>query len=187
LRVIPRIDQVSFTVTILTEIDDYHPYFPSEDELDWTTWHQFYSSSTLEELMQRAKYRELKLLLSGHIASEAVQMLLDAAVVLVGERYLWKLKAEIERGHNLPATDFDFLVYDKYRQEYMTILDMIQSRKLKVDQRWFAFLGTMLRWATTDWGDEVEISEEESGDDSIELDAESDSSEDEPGVEDSPI
>jgi hypothetical protein len=114
-------------------------------------------------------------------------LILDATVVLAGERILSKLKVQIERGHHLAAADFNPRVYDKYRREYIAILDMIRFRNFKMDQRWFAFLGRMLKWATAEMGDDVEMPEEESADDAVESNVESEESVDEPGAEGMPI
>jgi len=159
-KTVPRYNQLLFAKDVL-HAAGWFRISPREVESNENLWDQINSSSNWEELRQHLDSNVLAVYVIDKISEEAAKLVFEATVVLVGERRLSRLKAEIQRGHLLAADDFDYQVYNMYRREYMTVLNTIHSRNLKIDQHWFAFLGLMLQWEIT--GYEVEMPEDESG------------------------
>lgn len=159
-KTVPQYNQLLFTKDVL-HAAGWIRISPRELESNENLWHQINNSSNWEELRQHLDSNVLAVYVIDKISEEAAKFVFDATVVLVGERRLSRLKAEIQRGHLLAADDFDYQVYHMYRRDYMAVLNTIHSRDLKIDQHWFAFLGLMLQWEIT--GYEVEMSEDEPG------------------------
>jgi hypothetical protein len=178
-RIVPRRDKVCFTAAILTELDRLYNIFPPEREMDWDTWLIIHNSSNLRKLQEIVDLPfTLRLYLDDRIRPEAVELILDAFVVLAGERTLFNTKGKILQYYAMRGDVHDTghagIQFCHFRQVYIIILNKLRARNLEVDQRWYAFLGRMLSWKAT--GELVfESSEEESGDsgdDSTESDIE---------------
>jgi hypothetical protein len=173
--IVPRRDKVCFAAAILTEIDTLIYIFPPDLEMDWDAWLIVHNSSNLRELQENVclSFR-LEPYFDYRIRPEAVELILNAFVVFVGEQTLLNTKAEILRYYPMRGDVHETGQLNHFREVYIRILDKLRVRNLKVDQQFYAFLGRMLAWETTD---ELvfESSEEESGnsgEDSTESDIE---------------
>jgi hypothetical protein len=179
--IVPTRDKVCFTAAILLEIDREYDYFPSVLEKDWDAWLIVHSSSDLRKLQETVDLPfPLNSYLDDRIRPEAVELILNAFLVLAGERILVEAITKIQTYYPYPTrggvheTGHAEVQFNHFRQVYIDILDKLHALNLKVDQQFYAFLGELLALEATD---ELvfEGSEEESGnsgDDSTESDNE---------------
>jgi hypothetical protein len=177
--IVPRRDKVCFAAAILTEIDTLIYIFPPDLEMDWDAWLIVHNSSNLRELQENVCLLfRLEPYFDDRNRPEAVELILNAFVVFVGEQTLFNTRAKILQYYQVRGDVHEIeharIQFKHFRQVYIGILNKIRARNLKVDQQFYAFLGRMLAWEATD---ELvfESSEEESGnsgDDSTESDIE---------------
>jgi hypothetical protein len=156
----PR-DQVRFTAAILAEVHKEYWIFNLQGKnMTWTAWLCVHQISTLRQLLMIADLPDaLEFYLDDRIGPDAVKLALDASTMFAGGLALSDLKHTI-----LQHTSSSSVDYVKPRFDYMTILNLLQARKLQVDQKWTRFLGRMLVWELTDVaniGTLFESSEEE--------------------------
>jgi hypothetical protein len=165
--IVPPRDKVCFTTAILLEIDRLYDYFPSVREKDWDTWLIVHSSSDLRKLQETVDLPfPLNSYLDDRLRPEAVELILNAFLVLAGERILVKTMTKIRHGimgGEVHETGHAEVQLNHFRQVYIDILDKLHALNLKVDQQFYAYLGELLAHEATD---ELvfESSEEDSGD-----------------------
>ena len=177
--IVPRRDKVCFTAAILTELDRLYTIFPPWRVMEWDTWLIIHNLCNLRKLQEIVDLPStLEPYLDDRIRPEAVELILNAFVVLAGERTLFNTKGKIlqyyaMRGdvHDTGHTEIQFC---HFRRVYIIILNKLRARNLEVDQGWYAFLARMLSWKATD--ELVLLSSKEesgnSGEDSTESDIE---------------
>ena len=164
--IVPARDKVCFTTAILLEIDRLYDYFPSVREKDWDAWLIVHSSCDLRKLQENVDLPfPLNSYLDDRLRPEAVELILNAFLVLAGERILVKTITKIRyhtMGGDVHKTGHAEVQLNHFRQVYIDILDKLHALNLKVDQQFYAYLGELLAHEATD---ELvfETSEEESG------------------------
>jgi hypothetical protein len=168
--IIPWRDKVCFTAAILAKIDRLHSSIFSESvrEMDWDAWLIVHNLSNLRKLQEIVDLPfTLKPYLDDRIRPEVVKLILNAFVLLAGERTLFNTIPKDIRyytmGGDVYVTGQVEVQFNHFRPVYIKILDKLHARNLKVDQRFYAYLGLMLSGRANDEF-VFESSEEESGD-----------------------
>jgi hypothetical protein len=76
----------------------------------------------------------MALYLETIMSPDAVKLLTDCRIILVGDRLLRARKAQINYEHGLRSEEFDSARYDRYRDRYIAILKTFRDQKLELDQ-----------------------------------------------------
>lgn len=156
-QTIPSNNQVSFTLDVLkASTVSWCQLAIKGSAPHWYTWVAVRDSSTLKSLTETLAKEfdlpyEITSSLDDRMEPVVVKLILDAFVGLFGEHELWDLKAYIKKCH---ASGWPYILP---RHDYMSILDNLHRREIKVNQDLFAFLGRLLAWVDIDEnGDEDE-------------------------------
>jgi hypothetical protein len=104
-------------------------------------WLSLYKSFTWLEFQSRFAQDPVEAHLGKVMSQEAVKLVLDCTVLSAGERILAGLQLVLNYGNRLQRE-----VYDRYCWQYNAILEEFQSRKLEVDQCWFAYMRDLLEY-----------------------------------------
>lgn len=135
-----KVEQLPFTKALLANFgisgsQSIHSHTNSK----W--WLSLYKSFTWPEFQSRFAQDPVEAHLGKVMSQEAVKLVLDCTVLSVGERILAELQLLLDYGNRLQRE-----AYDRYCRQYTAILEEFQSRKLEVDQCWFAFVRDLLEY-----------------------------------------
>jgi len=125
---------ISFTKALLIAFSTinldlcYLPY-----TLTW--WISMYTSSTWPEFQKKLEPKIVDMHLGRLMSSSAIELVTNVTVLLVGERLLSELNAEIAK-HPSRNDTMQNMPNQRLCRQYMAILEEFQSRDLKVDLTW---------------------------------------------------
>jgi hypothetical protein len=152
-KVVPESDKIPFTKTLLGLLDFRFRSLPPNPTSEW--WRSLLASPTWDDFLTRNEPTHIPVQVTVTLSPEAIKLISECILLLVAEHRIIILKALLNHGHSLSATEIDFNEYDGYRQEYVTILKTIRDRKMEADQSWFEFLIELMDWDINEWGDEL--------------------------------
>lgn len=98
-------------------------------------WISLYTSRSWSGFLAELERETIDAYLGVIMSSAAVRLVINATVLLVGERFLVSLNAQIAR-HPSRDDTVNYMPNHELSQQYMTILKEFQARKLGVDLRW---------------------------------------------------
>ncbi|KAH8669528.1 hypothetical protein BGZ60DRAFT_528013 [Tricladium varicosporioides] len=133
----PKSDQIVLTKSILiafSTINVDRCWRPST--LIW--WLSLFSSQSWPDFQAKLDPEKVRIHLERVMSSSAVELLVNATVLLVGERLLLKLKNRMIENPFKSASrdDRELARYHRNFREYHAILGELQSRGLHVDPAW---------------------------------------------------
>jgi hypothetical protein len=136
---IPPSEQVSFVKALLVAFSSV-PLSSQFSPWSLVSWNSLYTSSSWDKFQIRLNSKMAVPQLERIMSPAAAKLFLDATIVLVGERLLVGIKAQMVAVRRKKPPDRDSALYDRLLQQYFAIIKEFQRRDMKVDQSWMSYL-----------------------------------------------
>lgn len=129
-----EIEHMSFIQTLLTAFATVNCGLPRI--LKW--WISLYNSSSWQDFEHELDPKAVEMRLAKTMSPSAIKLVLDGTILLVGERFLINLNAEVVKHQRKSSTSdpTEYMENRRLSNQYMAILAKFQERKLEVDLIW---------------------------------------------------